>query len=263
MDKTLITIKNLTRTWFEKINLGKKYNTPISIGFSDDEFELLTCIEHNIKGTGSISHGYDHDNKDETKGTSLVQPKKCTNCGGKLHFFAEKCSCNSTDFEYISDSRWSIDSKAHFEYGIPLYHLWVLYPEKNSYDCNKFYLKQYVIDANNEHFIEILKTQNELGKSKNKNFLPFSADFYASNPIEITSIIINFDQDFGIVVERNKTKTIEYDEKILKKMSKTLNKNFKIIKYIYQYNEIFEFIDIKNKKTTHGKERGKTIRRTK
>jgi hypothetical protein len=46
-------------------------------------------------------------------------------------------------------------------------------------------------------------------------------------------------------------------------MSKVLNKDFKIIKDIYQYNEIFEFIDIKNKKTTHGKERGKTIRRIK
>ena len=179
MDKTLITIKNLTRTWFEKINLGKKYNTPISIGFSDDEFELLTCIEHNIKGTGSISHGYDHDNKDETKGTSLVQPKKCTNCGGKLHFFAEKCSCNSTDFEYISDSRWSIDSKAHFEYGIPLYHLWVLYPEKNSYDCNKFYLKQYLQFVKSQRGDDIT-SEEELMKDevfKTKNILELFKKF--------------------------------------------------------------------------------------
>jgi len=263
MDKTVLTIRNLSATWVSKMILGNKYNTSVSIGFTDDEYELLTCIEHDLKGTGSISYGYDHDNGDETKGLSLVQPKKCECCGVKLHFFAEVCLCGSKNFKYISDSRWGIDSNAHFNHNIPFYHLWVFYPEKYSHDCKKFFLKQFIIDSNNIKFKEILNVQIEKGKNINKNFLPFSMDFYASNPKEQTSITILIDDLYGVLLERNEPQQILYNREILKKMSKVLNKNFKINKDIYHYDEIYEFIDIKNKKTTHGKSRGNTTRRDK
>ena len=262
MDKPLITIRNLTCSWISKLKLGREYNTPTSIGFSDEEYELLTCVDEEIKGTGSISHGYDHDNKDETKGLSLVQPKKCS-CGKKLHFFIKECECGSKNFDYINDSRWGIDCLANFNYKIPKYHLWILYPETYNYNCKKFFLKHYIIDSSNEHFIEILNTQIKLGKSKNKNFLPFSSDFYASNPKEKSSFTILLDELYGIVVERNNTDKVVYNKNILDKMKKILTKDFLIKKDIYLYDEIKKYINIKDKKTTHGKSRGETTRRVK
>jgi hypothetical protein len=262
MDKPLITIRNLTCSWISKLKLGREYNTPTSIGFSDEEYELLTCVDEEIKGTGSISHGYDHDNKDETKGLSLVQPKKCS-CGKKLHFFIKECECGSKNFDYINDSRWGIDCLANFNYKIPKYHLWILHPETYNYNCKKFFLKHYIIDSSNEHFIEILNTQINRGKSKSKNFLPFSSDFYASNPIEKSSFVIVLDETYGVIVERKKVEKIVYNEEIIKKMSKIINKDFVLNKDIYLYEELSPYINIKEKITSHGKSRGKTTRREK
>lgn len=262
MDKTLITLRQLCSQWKYKLNLGKTYNTPVSIGFDDSEYELLTCVEHNIKGTGSISHGYDHNNQDETKGASLVQPKKCNECECKVHFFAEKCSCGSINFTYVNDSRWGIDASAHAMYSVNNYHLWVLYPEKYSHDCKVFILKQYLIDGKNQAFNDILDVQLERSKSKFKNFLPYSGDFYISNPNEISSFTIVFDETFGLDVSRNKTNTITYSKEILKKMKKLLDSSFINDKDTYLYEEVIPYINVKNKKTSHGKKRGETKRRT-
>jgi len=262
MDKTWAIIQNLCFNWFTKYRLGIEFNTPISIGFSDEEYELLTCSEEGIKGMGASSYGYDHNNNDETKGTSLVQPKICS-CGARIPFFLKKCNCGSENFKYMSDSRWGIDSLAHFKYEPPNYHLWVLYPQENDYRCKTFFLKRFVIDSSNKHFTEILKIQNTKGSSKNKNFLPFSSDFYASNPIEKSSFKITLDELYGVYVERNEVENIVYTKDILKKMSKILDKDFLIEKDIYLYEEISEKINIMDKKTSHGKSRGETNRRRK
>lgn len=261
IDKTLSTIRTICSQWQYNLKLGKTYNTPLSIGFSDGYFELLTCVEHDLKGTGSISHGYDHSNHDETKGTSWVQPKKCEDCNAKIHFFAEKCACGSTNIRYINDSRWGIDADAHFKHGVPNYHLWILYPEKYSHDCKIFYLKQFLIDSNNEAFNEILKIQLERSDSKGKNFIPFSSDFYASNPKEVSSFTIVFDDVFDVVVNRNENEEIIYDNKIISIMSKIIDFSSIEKKDIYLYEELLPYINIRNKKTTHGKERGITNRR--
>jgi len=263
MNKTILTLRQLCSQWKAKLTLGKTYNTPISIGFDDTEYELLSCVEHNIKGTGSISHGYDHDNQDETKGLSLVQPKKCDECGGKVHFFSEKCNCGSDKFTYVNDSRWGIDVSAHLMYEVNNYHLWILYPESYKHDCKVFILKQYLIDGNNKAFNDILEIQLDRGKSKFKNFLPFSGDFYVSNPKEVSSFTIVFDEIFGLDVKRNKTQEIFYTKDIVKKMKKMMDSSFINDKDTYLYEELIPFINVKNKKTSHGKRRGETKRRTK
>jgi hypothetical protein len=264
MDETLNVIQRACSLWEYNLKLGRKYNTPLSIGFSDGYYELLTCVEHNIKGTGSISHGYDHDNHDETKGTSWVQPKKCNTCNAKIHFFSEKCICGSNDIKYINDSRWGIDAKAHFDHKVPNYHLWVLYPKTYSYDCNVFYLKQFIIKSeNNEVFNNILRVQLERSDSKHKNFLPFSSDFYASNPKEISSFTITFNDVFGVFVSRNNVNEIIYDNEVIKQMTraKIIDMSFVNYKDTYLYEELYQFINVKDKPTTHGKERGTTSRR--
>jgi hypothetical protein len=263
MDKTLNVLRQFCSQWKFNLKLGKTYNTPLSIGFEDSVYELLTCVEHNIKGTGSISHGYDHDNHDETKGTSWIQPKKCVSCCCKVHFFSDKCLCGSEDFKYINDSRWGIDTKAHFDYKINKYHLWILYPETYSDKCRKFSLKEYIIDANNTVFNDILEVQLEKGSSNSKNFQPFSGDFYVSNPKENSSFTIVFDETFGVEVCRNKTESIVYDKNIVKKMMKMMNTDFSNNKDTYLYKDLLPYINVKNKKTSHGKLRGETKRRDK
>lgn len=261
MDKTLNVLKEICSQWQYKLKLGKTYNNPLSIGFADEEFELLTCIEHDIKGTGSISHGYDHDNHDETKGACLIQPKKCNECESKVHFFSEKCLCGSVDFKYIKDSRWGIDAKAHFEYNVQNYHLWVLYPENYSHDCKVFKLKQYLIDGKNSAFNDTLRIQLERGSKNSKNFMPFGADFYVSNPKEISSFTITFDDIFGVIVNRNSVEEVLYTKEIIIKISKMLNLSFVTDKDTYHYDELTPHINVTDKKTTHGKERGTTRRR--
>lgn len=261
MDKTLNVLQQFCSQWQSKLKLGKTYNTPLSIGFADEEFELLTCVEHDIKGTGSISHGYDHNNHDETKGACLIQPKRCKGCGNKVHFFSEKCSCGSVKFKYINDSRWGIDAKAHFDYNVQNYHLWVLYPECYTNDCKVFKLKQYLVDGKNKAFNDTLRIQLEKGASNSKNFMPFGADFYVSNPIETSSFTIIFDDIFDVVVTRNNVQETIYTKDIIDKISKMLNLSFVIDKDTYHYQELLPYINVMEKKTTHGKERGTTKRR--
>jgi hypothetical protein len=64
-------------------------------------------------------------------------------------------------FEYHNDSRWSIDTKAHFEYEVPKYHLWVLKPQTMEPSCRVFIIEEYVIDSTNENFIEVLSYKSK------------------------------------------------------------------------------------------------------
>lgn len=263
MDKTVTVIQNLSNSWHYKINLGQLYNTPFSINFTDNECELFTCIEHGLKGTGSASHGYDHDNKDETKSLSLVQPKKCKSCNSKVHFFKDKCDCGSEIFDYINDSRWGIDCAAHFKYDVQNYHLWILEPVIYDYTCREFSFKQFIIDSKNKIFNEILHIQLTKGAIHSKNFLPNSSDFYASNPVEVCRFRIKIDDVFGVMVSRENPEKIVYDQSVIKKMSKVLGSAFLNNKDVYLYEELTPYINILDKKTTHGKNRGETSRREK
>lgn len=262
MDKTLSTLQTLASVWPPKMKLGVEFNTPVSIGFSDEEYEVISCVEFGLRGTGSISYGYDHTNHSETKSLSLIQPKKCKKCGSKNHFFSKECICGSNDFKYIHDSRWGIDCKAHFEYDVKEYYLWALIPEDYSNECTTYYLKCFLINSTNKSFEDILKIQLERSNNKvNKNFLPFSSDFYSSNPIEKCCFRIQIDNIYGLNIVRCETNEIIYNQKIVKKLKKVLIDDFENNKDIYQYDELTQFINVRNKKTNHGTRRGKTTRR--
>lgn len=263
MDNTLSYLQKIVSNWHLDLKLGVKYNTPINIGITPDTAELITCMEENIKGTGSISHGFDHDNTDETKSLSLVQPKKCDNCKGKVHFFTKKCNCGGVKFEYINDSRWGIDCEAHFKYNPKGYHLWIFRPDKYNFDVNSFTLCRYYIDSTNKQFNDILSVQLNEGRGKSKNFLPDSKDFYTSKPIVKSKFRFTLESTLGFVVERLECEEIKYDKKVIKKMGKYLIDEFEDNKDIYLYEELVKFLDVYKYKTNHGKERGKTSRRIK
>jgi hypothetical protein len=91
--------------------------------------------------------------------------------------------------------------------------------------------------------------------------MPFSTDFYASNPKEVSSFTIIFDEIFDVVVTRNENKEIIYNNEILKIMGKIMDSSFIKEKDNYLYEELLSHINVKDKKTSHGKERGTTKRR--
>lgn len=261
VDYTKEAIKQLTCSWPYKIERGVQKNTPLSATIAKEEWEHLTCEEHNLMGTGAGSHSNDHNNGDETKGVSQVQAKDCNSCHKKLHFFTNQCECGCSSFEYHSDSRWGIDTKAHFEYNVPKYHLWVLRPQTMEPNCKVFTIEEYIIDSQNKNFNEILKIQYESPKSKHKNLVPFSSDFYASNPVMSCKFTIELTKNKEVIVERNTIVDIVYDQKIIKKIKSILSKDFLNNKDNYRYDDIKDYINVRIKKTSHGKNRGKTKRR--
>ena len=262
MDKTLKTLEVFTSSWKYCLELGKELNTPLSIGFSDSQAETLTCLENDLKGTGSISHGNDHNDGSETKFANKVQPKDCLRCGKKVHFFLEICDCGSNLFKYHTDARWGLDTKAHFEYNVPGYHLWVLNPLKYNSSCKYFTLRQYYISSKNDSFSSILRGQFESPKSKSKNFMPYQLDFYSSNPIMKSNFGIEITDD-GVSVVRKSCDIIKYDSSILEIMKDVIDNNaFQNTKDTYLYEEIEPYINVEKKKRSYGKDRGITTRRT-
>lgn len=261
MDKTTQYLTKVCDLWTLHVNLGIEYNTGINLGIDDQTAELLTCMEENILGTGGSSYGYDHNNQDETKVSCWVQPKKCCDCSKKIHFFSKSCVCGSKNFEFINDSRWGIDTQAHFLYKVQNYHLWVFEPETYDSDVKTFSLKRFLISSENKFFNDILKVQLNSGKTKNKNFIPYSADFFVSNPKMLSNFKIHKDENFGFIVERQNNEEILFTNEIIKKIKPYLKNDFKKNKDTYHYNELVDYLDIFAKKTSHGKERGKTSRR--
>jgi hypothetical protein len=109
--------------------------------------------------------------------------------------------------------------------------------------------------------VATLKVQLEIGSTNSKNFIPFGTDFYISNPKETSSFTINFHEIYGVVVTRNEVEEIVYTKNIVKKMSKVMDLSFINDKDTYHYEELLPYINVRNKKTKHGKERGITKRR--
>jgi hypothetical protein len=262
-------LKNaVTPTWLKRIEYGIKYNLPIGVDLNKTDYEALTCAYYDLEGTGKSSGDNDHNNGDETKGASKIKPKNCK-CGQVCHYFQESCKCGSTEFIYSdtensTDSRWGIDTAAHFRYKVPNYHMWILEAEKYEAKNKTFLLKLYSISSENEAFNEILKIQNE-SKSKHKNFLPYSKDFYASNPKYMACFKItlgDIEQEVNITSEE--TQEIVLTKKILTQsrgIKKYLPKTFVLNKDTYHYEEIKPLLNIRNHKTSHGKQRGETKRR--
>jgi hypothetical protein len=273
-DKTLWFLERIAQTWITNAIASLETNTYLTIGPKGPEFEVLSNYELNLKGTGASSCGFDHNDGSEDKGANLVQPKDC-NSGGtnqkprcvvtgkleKVHPYSDKCpKCNRDYFLIHNDSRWGIDTNSHFKYDIKKYNCWVFYPEGHNPMSKTYYLELYRVDSSNPNFQKILEIQYKYGSKKNKNFLPFSSDFYASGPTMLSKFKIDYQNDY-FECQRLQTEEIVYDNKILNILDPYLVNSFVQVKNSYTYNEIKEFIDIEKKVTKHGKERGEISRR--
>lgn len=192
--------KSFSDTWSVRIKQSINSNLDGFVSESGFMGEFLASLITGKKGTASAGSGFDlSDGKkaDEAKLAVWVRATVCNNCGEKILFFKDKCSCGSTDFTYPSDSRWGIDSKAGIEYKEQLdkYVLQVIKPVENSFDCNEFIYEAFLVDSKNKYFIEYLKNQyvNSI-KSNICNLLPYSYDFYRAEPVKAVSLKITLNE---------------------------------------------------------------------
>lgn len=186
-------LKYICSNWNYYEKIGMKQNRPFGVRIQDEDAELLTDYAFGLYGTGGKSHGNDHNDGSETKMVNVFQHKFCKSGGSikqkpvcsainkqhKVHYATEKCDlCGKSKFKVMLDTRANIDSKAHFEYNIPRYMIWVLLSENNVVN-----LKGYLVDSNDKFFIEVLKVQRTKGKKPGKNFMPYGLEWYFSNPL--------------------------------------------------------------------------------
>lgn len=263
-------LKCVVNGWRARIEYGIEYNLPIGVEIGKTDFEALSCAFFGIKGTGKSSGDNDHDNGDETKGANKIRPKTCK-CGKVCHYFQHICECGLSEFVYSDDKdktdvRWGIDTKAHFKYNVPNYHMWIVEAQEYNSNNRTFFLTLFTIDGNNRMFNDILSVQNN-AKSKQKNFIPYSKDFYASNPKMMAKykIVLPLEsEEVQITVESIEeiriTKEMMMDKKHIKKY---LPKSFFPTKDTYLYEEIEHLLDVTLYKANMDKERGTTKRRSK
>ena len=245
-------------------NLSKAFR-----GVGDFGEELTTYLFPNSFGSASKG-GCAFDNIEidvethkpilarEVKTCCQIQPKLCTKCGNKTPYFQIGCMfCGSISFKEIKDTRFGIDSEAHFKYEALLkeYVLIVVDYSNLNQDIS---IKIYKIPSSNIYFTNYLKNQKDNSKSSNCNLLPYSYDFYASGPI----LILDYDINLANEIKENlynleNSEPIDFDTSKIKKQERVaygLKDEVTVVRYV----------DIQDKlvlrKKSLNKPRGETTR---
>jgi hypothetical protein len=209
----------------------------------------------------------------EIKTCCLLQPKICKSCLKKTPYFQDLCVfCKTGNFKYVNDSRFSIDSKAHFEYEKYLKEYILILIEHNN-NNNIFNIKIFKINSDNKYFTNYLKNQLEnSNKSNTCNLLPYSYDFYASGPIKLTDITLDFNGNIiDEYIDINNGCSIDFDTSKLNEKEKTMygingspanleasEIETKIVTAFIPYEEIKDKLVLREKKLN--KNRGVTSR---
>ena len=229
--------------------------------------ELATCIYPNSYCSASKG-GCSFDNIEinadgdiitarEIKTCCKVQPKKCNNCLRKVPYFYECCVfCKHNEFTIIKDTRFGIDTRAHFEYiGLLKEYVLILI----DFIDDKIKLSVFIIKSDNPYFHGYLKSQLEKStKSNTCNLIPFSYDFYASGPIRI--IELEYDLLGNLLneyIDIFNDKHLDFDTSCLQIKEK---QKYEISSEITSitYEEIKDKLSMRDKK--YDKDRGKTTR---
>ena len=173
-------------------------------GFTIDSGKLGERIAFIVKDTKGVnSNGgcaFDAQDGTEAKACFTGQTYKCPDCGAKNNYYASQChKCGGENRKDPGDTRWGIDTKAHFQYfgQIPDYVVTHIEPTNQSPTNPTFRIRVYKISSDNKVFNEILSHQKSTG-SHHKNFMPFSQDFYMSNPALLIECNISVSDEFVI-----------------------------------------------------------------
>ena len=193
----------------------------------------------------------------EVKTCCHIQPKECKKCSKKAPYFQEMCVfCGKKEFKIIKDSRFGIDSKAHFDYEDLLTKYLLVYIDIDGDD--RICLNVYVIDSKNKYFTNYLRNQKDnSNKSNTCNLVPHSYDFYASGPVPIIEMKydLNGVRQYENIDIFNK-KPLDFNISCLNK--KELEQLGINEGQVVPYEFIKDTITIRNKKLN--KPRGKTTR---
>jgi hypothetical protein len=203
----------------------------------------------------------------EIKTCCLLQPKICKKCLKKTPYFQELCVfCKTGNFKYVNDSRFGIDSKAHFEYEKYLKEYILILIEHNNNIIDNFTFKIFKINSDNKYFTNYLKNQLEnSSKSNTCNLLPYSYDFYASGPIKITDITLDFNGNIiDEYIDIDNLQAIDFDTGKLNEKEKVvygincLDNTSSVSSLFIPYEEIKDKLVLREKKLN--KNRGVTTR---
>lgn len=256
--------ENLITSFFKPLRDEIKQSLRWGHGISFDSgalAERINFVLNDTSGTASNGGGaFDAINGSEVKSVFYAQPSKCRNCGAKVHYYATKCKCGSSDLKPIKDTRWGIDTEAHFKYleKIPYYFFVIITPLNKDIDELKFNIDIYKVDANDPIFNTILRKQRDSGAKPNKNLLPFSRDFYMSSPTQVLSVNVTVGENVSYdYVSRVPTQLTTISTTLFTKAERELLDNAPVV----DVDTAFQVLG--QRKTSHGKARGETKRKIK
>ena len=280
--KKLSNIEKIAKIWQLQLNLEyENQDRNVRLSFKDiGAFCEFLAIDYNpdFVGSGSGGMGLDLSNfitrkAIECKSCCTIQNSRCGDCGGKFNsLFLDRCPhCNSSKYEIIEDSRFSINAKELLDEirenifeNLTLCHIYLsdIQPQNNLMIIK---LRWFRVDFNNTEVInyqlEYFKNQVEKGKSNTCNLLPYSFDFYKLRPLQFaeTTIKINY-ADINVVPLVSSDNNCFYPrvpEKIIPKDK--LSDFRKLSSYKNDSADSMDFTkNISYKQKSLGKERGDT-----
>ena len=275
--------ESLTSNLQTQIEFSRESNLDLFLEGKGGIGEYLGSLVSGKKGTGSGGSGFDlsdGESADEVKLACLVQSSKCKDCDAKVLFWYAECNyCGSSNLKRLNDSRWGIDATAGVKYKDELdkYILQVIKPKEYDADCKTFIYEYYVVDSKDPYFSEYLVNQYNNGKKSNCNYLPYSYDFYLSNPVKLIEL------EFTVNENGNRYKVnywnLEHSEacdiplSVLRKSELIIllesegiyyKDNWNLAKFITAVETQFRgnpknYLTLRNK--SHGKDRGITNRK--
>ena len=223
----------------------------------------MNFVLHNT--TGVPSNGgcaFDAANTSEAKGCNKAQTYVCPDCGSKNNYYASECyKCGGTDRKDPNDTRWGIDTEAHFKYvnQMPYYCFTIITPLNRSVENPEFNIQVYRIDTKNKFFNDMLCYQLEHGKKAHKNFMPLGRDFYMSSPKILVDCKVSLvPMSFTDVVEVD-FKEFNIDGREIETMPVNLftKAEQQLLQSVDGSCMISEAVNVIGvKQSTHGKERG-------
>lgn len=261
-------VKLETRRVYDTIIHNSKYNIS---AFDDIQkyTQIISSILFDTILNAKSGYGFDTFDNYELKSCTLAQLKKCTCIDDnanvtRLSYFIEKCPiCGNTIFEYEKgDSRWMIDTVAHFKYFDELNDYICYITDCVDIDTKRLRTRGFIIDKYNNNFNTYLREQYEIGKGNHINLMPYSTKFFLCAPklffeveFDSTEVVININdvktseifnitrESFeinGCALKLPHLKIILTDLKI--PFKKTYNKT-KCLDLLFEHNA---YIDIKN-----------------
>lgn len=280
-------IEKVSKIW--QIQLNMEYTKPqknVRISFKDIGafFEYLALdFLPDYQGGGSGGMGFDLYNKKtkkaiEVKSCCTIQNGKCCKCSTKFNdLFLSTCpDCGSNKIKRMNDSRFGINAHETLrQYEKNIFEEFILgyLSEKNHFKDKhvlEISIEWFKINFDSDKTIKKIKldyfiNQNEFGKKKLNNLVPYSFDFYKLVPLKIneTTIKIDYANLNNKPIVTNKTVNyyprVDGDKLKLKGIEKKMFINLKTYDKKTNTADAVDFtLNIPYRNKNLGKERGDT-----